>query len=357
MNKILIGWALLLGGTASALAQDGAGVASYRGEDGTPIPRADLERVDSVRGRLDNVGYGPLRLSSQSPFQALHLAAPSGAPSTLPRGRWEIRETTAWSKIWGQAADYLLNFELLSTSHAVTYGVTDDLQVELGVVQSTRFGGNLDGFVRGFHDAFGIPQDGRDEFPKGAYRFELKGKNGAPVVVHEDRTNTSTEHLYFSVQQTLTGGSEWLPAVSVSVSVKGDLQESDDVAGAGLEAAASVSLAKRLSDDVFAYLTVGYAHFGDQSFHGLGMRSSGLSVLAALEWSVMENVSLVLQQLRSQGVLKNYGLLSQASTEISVGIKVEAGPGVVFEMGLIENIIVFDNSPDFGLHFGLSVRL
>lgn len=345
----------LTAAAGEALAQDEGALGSTRSGD-TPLPPSEFLREDLYRGRLENVGYGPLRLASQSPFQSLRFAVPASAPSTLPRGRWEVRETTAWSKIWGQSADYLLNFELLTTTHSVQYGVGDDTQVELGVVQGTRFGGNLDGFIRGFHDVFGIAQDGRDSFPRGSYRFELKGKGAAPVAVPEDRTQSSVEYLYFSVHQTLTGGSDLVPAVSMSLSVKGDLQGSEDLSGSGIEVAASLSLAKRWGD-FYAYLTVGMAQFGDETFHGIDLRPTGLTVLAALEWNVLDGVSLVLQQLRSQGALKNYGTLSEASTEISFGLKVEAGPGVLIEMGLIENIIVFDNSPDFGLHFGLNIRL
>ena len=39
-----------------------------------------------------------------------------------------------------------------------------------------------------------------------------------------------------------------------------------------------------------------------------------------------------------------------------MGWKWEFSPGTVFEVGLIENLIEFDNSPDFGLHFGLRHR-
>ncbi|MBV8879433.1 MAG: DUF3187 family protein, partial [Planctomycetaceae bacterium] len=154
----------------------------------------------------------------------------------------------------------------------------------------------------------------------------------------------------------LTAGSDLLPAVSVSASVKGDLRRCQDLSGSGIEAAAAVSLAKRLGD-FHAYLSVGMSRYGDENFHGLETRSSGWSVLAALEWRVLEDVSLLLQQLRSQGVLKTFGAMSEPSTEISLGVKIEMSRGVVFEAGLIENIIVFDNSPDFGLHFGLSIRL
>jgi hypothetical protein len=324
-------------------------------EEGIPLPPVEVARTPLFRGRLENVGYGPLQLASQSPMQSFRLGIPGSMPSSLAQGGWEVRETTAWSKIWGQTDQYLLDYESVSTTHALAYGVTDDLQVELGVVEVARFGGSLDGFVRGFHKTFGIAQDGRDQFPIGAYHFEVRGRNGAAVAVPEDRTNSSTEYLYFSVHRTLTAGSDFFPALSVSLSVKGDLRESRDVSGSGIEGAGSISLAKKLGD-FYAYVSIGMGEFGSEEFHGLGMRPRGMSVLAAVEWTVTDNASIVFQQLRSEGALRGYGHLSAASTEISLGIKVEAAAGVVFELGVIENIIVFDNSPDFGLHFGLTLR-
>lgn len=301
-----------------------------------------------------NVGHGPLHLGSQSPFQSMRLTPGMDAPSALPRGRWETRETNTWSKMWGMSDRYLLDYEILRQTQSIVYGLTDDLQAELGVGESTKFGGKLDGFVRGFHDLFGIRQSGRDLDARGEYHFQLRPKRGAPIDIEEDRGgDPSQEFLFLALHRTVTRGNGLLPAVSVSFTVQGRLESSPDVSGNAIETAFSVTFAKRLGE-FYGYLSIGASWLGDQEFHGVDLRSTGFTALAALEWNLGADVSLVVQHLYSRGAMRGYGALSQPSTEISLGVKFEAARGMVVELAAIENIIVYDNSPDFGVHFGLT---
>jgi hypothetical protein len=328
-------------------------------DDGTPLPPAGYGPPSPALRHLDNLGYGPLRLASQSPFQSLRLSLPADAPSVLAGGHWEFRESTAFSKMWGQSDDYLLDYEILSTIHSFVYGMTDDTQFELGAVDTIRvggtLGGSLDGFIRHFHDAFGLNQGGRNQYPRGAFLFHLKGRDGRTIVIPEDGTSASTQYLLASVHQTLLEGNDYLPAIASTWSLKTSLEKSPDIAGEGVEVAWTMMAAKRVGD-VYAYLNVGFTRFGDEQFHGLPMRSVGSTLIAAVEWNFMADVSVVVQMLRTQGALVNYGPFALASNEVSLGFKIEASRGAVVEFGVIENIIVFDNTPDFGVQFGLTVR-
>jgi hypothetical protein len=48
--------------------------------------------------------------------------------------------------------------------------------------------------------------------------------------------------------------------------------------------------------------------------------------------------------------------LSKPSNELGLGLKVRLGGGSVLELGLTENVVVFDSGPDFGMHAGLALR-
>lgn len=322
------------------------------GYDGFPLPVGESDEL--VLNPQPNVAYGPLRLSTQSPFQSMRLTPGVNAPSNLPRGRWETRETNTWSKMWGMSDRYLLDFEVFRQTQSIVYGVTNDLQAELGVGQSSKFGGKLDGFVRGFHDMFGIQQSGRDLYARGEYHFQLRPKGGAPIDIEEDRGgDPSQDFIFAALHQTLTRGNDVLPAVSVSFTFQSRLEGSPDLSGNALETAFSVTFAKRFGD-FYGYVSFGATWLGDQKLHGVDLRSTGFSALAAVEWNLMADISLVVQHLYSRGAMSGYGALSEPSYEISLGVKIEAARGMVVEFAVIENIIVYDNSPDFGVHFGLT---
>jgi hypothetical protein len=130
---------------------------------------------------FSHVGYGPLNLYSQSPFQSLRLGIRPRAPSTLGRGDREFRATATWVNTWANGDDYFLDFESLQTALAFGYGITDTFQIEAEVQQRDRFGGVMDPFVQGFHDLFGIDQGGRDQVPHGEFSFDLDPPGGPSV--------------------------------------------------------------------------------------------------------------------------------------------------------------------------------
>ena len=48
---------------------------------------------------FSHVGYGPLNVYSQSPFQALRLGIRPRTPSTLGKGQYEVRGTSTWVNV------------------------------------------------------------------------------------------------------------------------------------------------------------------------------------------------------------------------------------------------------------------
>ena len=58
----------------------------------------------------------------------------------------------------------------------------------------------------------------------------------------------------------------------------------------------------------------------------------------------------------SEGAAAERDPFDDPTNEIDIGWKWEFTRGTVLEPGLIENIVEVDNSPDFGLHFGLRHR-
>jgi phenylpropionate dioxygenase-like ring-hydroxylating dioxygenase large terminal subunit len=164
-----------------------------------------------------------------------------------------------------------------------------------------------------------------------------------------------TRSLQFTVQHKVTCGSHRWPAFSYSVTGRWNV-ESDDLEGDQFDLAASVAVARRFGDRWYSYLTLGYAYFGDDTFHGLELRSDQVTVLAAVEWRFASRMSLILQYLGSQGAAEDLGPFSETANEVTLGWKAELRPAGVLELGLIENVATFDNSPDFGVHVGFTQR-
>lgn len=105
---------------------------------GEPVPvqtfrnSALTETPSGFRGKsvcFSNVGYGPLSVRSQSPFQSLRLGILPRTPSTLARGEHQVRVGATWVNQWandggrfdpanGVLGPYVLDYESLDANIA-----------------------------------------------------------------------------------------------------------------------------------------------------------------------------------------------------------------------------------------------
>jgi len=342
---------------------------------GEPMPAGvyrHTELVEAPRGFraksicFSNVGYGPLSVRSQSPFQSLRLGILPRTPSTLARGEQQLRLGSTWSNVWandagsfdpgnGELGPYLLDYESLDANLAYTYGLSDTFELEVEYEQRWRSGGVMDGFIEGFHDLFGLDQSGRDQWPRNQCRIVIdRGNDRPPLVLGEESCGTFARSVLVSLQNNLTCGGRKLPALSWAVTGRYFLGGTE-LEGNDFDIALSVAASHRFGR-FYVYMTLGFAWFGSTSVYDLALNDTQFTVLAAGEWRFKPRMSLILQYLGSEGVAKDLGPFSSVSNEVIVGWKWELRPAGVLEIGLLENILSFDNSPDFGIHAAFTQR-
>jgi thiol-disulfide isomerase/thioredoxin len=306
---------------------------------------------------FSKVGYGPLDLPSQSPFQALRLGLSPRTPSTLGRGQIEARFRATWVNLWAtEDPDFVFDYEQLQTNVGLAYGLSDTVQLELGFETRSRFGGEMDGFIQEFHDLFNIDQNGRDEVPRGDFTFDIGPSKGNPglSLTDSDKGIYATS-LLFTLQHNVTCGTEKLPAFAYAVTARTELKNEDLEGGSPLDIGLWLSASQRFGT-CYLYGTLGYTRFGRDEFRTVELRDDQFSGLLAFEWRFKSRVSLIVQYLLTEGVAESLGDLSSPSNEITLGAKWEVIKGTVLELGLIENVITLGNSPDFGIHFGITSR-
>lgn len=309
---------------------------------------------------FSNVGYGPLALASQSPFQSLRFGITPTTPSTLTRGETQLRLTGTWANVWAYdetRGTYLLDYETLHGEASLAYGVSDTFQLGLQVEARTLFGGILDGLIQSFHDLVGIGQGGRDLFPRDQIHIELDPGGGRPkTVLGNEAAGVYARNLVLTAQHNISCGTAVLPALSWSVSLRHEIGQVRGLEGGGGTDVAFAVASSRRWGEWYGYLTLASTWFGRHEVYGIPLTTHQLSLLAAAEWRYRPRTSAVVQLLATQGVAKDFGPFSDPSWEITLGWKSEVATGTVLELGLIENIITFDNSPDFGIHAGVTTR-
>jgi len=336
-------------------ASDATDVRRY--EDGTATEI--VSSPDSFRARnicYASVGYGPLNIPSQSPLQALRLGLAPAAPSTLAKGQKEVKARATWVNIWANEADYFFDYEMLQTQVGLDYGLAETFQIGIGFETRSRFGGGMDSFIQEFHDLFDIDQNGRDEVPRGDFRFDIDPMDSQPGVslTSSDRgVFSSSAQLKF--QHNISCGTEYWPAFAYTLVAQYEIESDDLEGGNPWDFALFLSASQRFWD-FYVYGGLGYTWFGREEFRGIELKDDQISGNFALEWRAFARASIIAQYLYSQGLAVDLGELSDASHEINIGFKWECSPRVVLEFALIENFVTFANSPDFGVHGGVTLR-
>ena len=329
-----------------------------------------IAKPGGFRGKsicFSHVGYGPLSVRSQSAFQSLRLGIMPRTPSTLARGERQLRVGVTWTNQWanddsafdpeaGIYGDYLLDYESTDAEVSFAYGLSDTVQLEVGYEQRWRFGGIMDSFVQGFHDLFGLDQSGRDLVPRNQFRILLDPYGDGPAVdLGDGSQGTFARNLLFTFQHNLTCGTATLPAFSYAVTGRYAVGDVGETEGGAWDVALSVAASRRFGK-FYAYLTLGYAWYSSDSFFGVQLEDTQVTILAAGEWRFKPRMSLILQIMTTQGVAVDFDPFSKTSNEVIFGWKWEVRQAGVLEIGLLENIVTFDNSPDFGVHAAFTQR-
>jgi hypothetical protein len=307
----------------------------------------------------NDLGRGPLHIISLSPFQTLRPGFIPRAPVDFPPDlNWEIRITESWANIWAfNEDDYLIDMEVLHTNVGVARNLGKGWRADLELEISARAGGGMDRLIDNVHAAIGAETRHREDFPRNDFALDLQGGAERPSarLGNEDR-GFFARALVSTLQWTFSEGGPGRPALATAVSFRIELGPNDELhGGSPVDVSWSLSAAERLGP-VIVSLSGAVSWFGKEWFEDIPLETLQVAGLLALELPLHEDLSVVAQYLVSQGVAEDWLDFSRPSHEIVLGFRAGVGERVDFEFGMLENIGIPDNSPDFAFHAGLSYR-
>ena len=295
---------------------------------------------------------GTLQLPSQSPGQSLRLVVPNVMAGAIKRGP-AVRFGTTWTNVSINNDRAELDYEMLHTGVMMSYGMTE--QVELGVAFDKRdyFGGAMDGFISWFHDAFGIGHDERDATDDNETRVALRDEKGRTVYDADDLRGLENSGVSFLGRYMLQHERGFWPGVGAFGMVRYALNPpSGDDDNEPIDWSVGIGLSKQCGHQWYLYCQLGYINFGQNRLVGIEFEGDAFFSVQSTAWAVTPNFFLMGQYSYHEGALKDFGELS--SHEIGLGFKWTLSGGDAVEFALLEDIITWDNSPDFGVHMAYS---
>jgi hypothetical protein len=305
-----------------------------------------------------NYGLGKIDLRSQSPAQSLRFTLPLLIPGDIQPG-CGLHIANTWTNVWAAESEYILDYEMSETLVTFTYGFNERFGVSIEFENRNYFGGHMDGLIQGFHDLFGIDQEGRDDVSKNRKVIQRFDPNTRQMLSETSAEDLENNGVVFLMNYTLTYGTKIWPAANVFGAVRyalscADLCRDNHPVDAGF----GLGLAKRWSKRWYTYASLGYTHYESRDprepapgVTPMDFENNALTGLFVLSWDYTPRFAILAQYLYSGPSITNIDGLDEASHEVHFGFKWETKYGML-EFAIIENVITMSNSPDFGLHGG-----
>lgn len=323
-----------------------------------------LTATTGFAGEIDyayNHGLGTLQIVSQSPAQSLRLTLPMLIHGDIKPG-WGTDIQTTWANVWVSESTFLLDYEILETVIAATYGFNNRLGLSVAFDNRNYFGGVMDNFIHEFHDLFNIGHNGRDEVPKNRKVIQrLDQQTGDTVAFSASELNNNGVALLLNYN--ITHGTQTWPSLNVFGMARYALNSAEifNHGNHQVDCGFGLGFAKRWSKRWYTYAAVGYTFFDDyevrvteSDLEPLRFEDYQLTGLFSLSWHYTPTLAILAQYLYSGSDIKNVDKLDDPSHEVHLGFRWNSRHYGMIEFALIENVITYNNSPDFGLHAGWS---
>jgi len=250
----------------------------------------------------------------------------------------------------GQA--YYIDGEFSMLEFAFHWGLTEKLDLGIGV-NYIHYGGQLlDGVIFNFHDAVGVGQGGRDYVINDRVQVVLGRDNGQDIVMLERPSSGGLSDPSLFLRYALPDfARNWRS--NVELGLKPSLMAEDKFLSTGSwDVGIQLTVDRRFIRNSWIFnLGVVYpGEFKQTRFQPPNLPFINISWLHRFErWtSTRSFVQTLLAEHPYHELVDSE--LSEMEFQITAGLKWDT-PAGTFGMGLTENILNFDNTPDVGLHF------
>lgn len=308
----------------------------------------------------DDLLLRPLQVSNQAPLAALCGLPTPGRARLLVDGESEVAFSWDLSNNFtaGRNGQEQVRFDGETHRLAVRLdrGFADRWEVGIEVPLIAHRGGFLDSFIEGWHDAFGLPQNGRKETARDQLEYRYQN-GGSTFERHQEATGLGDIRLFLS-HQLKTNLSSAL-AVHASLELPtGD--ESEWLGSDSLDASLQLSGDHlwRLERQRIGLFWSGGVLLSD----GEGVLSAqrrqvaGTASLGAA-WSMWQSVALQLQLDGHTALFDDSELrqIGAAALQLAIGGAIAVSNVTRLELAVVEDIAV-NTGPDVTFHLRLSRR-
>ncbi|CAH7240090.1 conserved exported hypothetical protein [Vibrio chagasii] len=292
----------------------------------------------------------PMFVYAQSPIHSNVLSTQLRSAEPNRTGTIEFKSSYTQASIWAHTQAYSLDYYQNQSNIAVQWQASPIWKTELDYRVATAKDNGLDSFVMGFHDLFGVGQNGRDEVAEDQFTMDF---HNAGVHVSDFEGDDLTNAITFYNELLLY--SRGPMSLSAGGSLFYNNVRSGQFARTSFEQGVQLNYSYITPRHSF-FSTIGLVHRNSDghlvSDERLALENVSASWAVGYEYRWNQRHSFVLESLNYQGWATNDPDFSEPSNEVVVGYRYRLYR-LALEALMIENIRNMDNSTDIGFTLGV----
>jgi hypothetical protein len=299
-------------------------------------------------------GAGPFVVRDQNPFLAgfglpaampARLGESNGSRATVNRG-WTGRMDLSWGSTaliqQSGSESLVVDAETREARATLQLPLSQRFSFQLQLPYRYTGAGNLDGFIDGWHDTFGLPEGARRDLPSDQINIAYTRAGQRPLSMTSSASGLADIEAALGYEITSSPAS----ALTAWLSVKLPTGDEDKLTSSGATDASLVLAGqRRLNDRWSAFGQASLTWLGDGEILPAQQRSTVWSGLAGLSWRVWHGLALKAQvDAHSAAFDSDLGFLNEAVV-LTVGGDYHFASGWRLDLGVSEDIAV-EHSPD-----------
>ena len=234
---------------------------------------------------------GPLQVKNLYPI-FLHAGRPYTEKAAIENSMsYSLSHSSTYTV--KESAEWVINLDMEITELNFRYRriISDLFEFDLDIPLLIFSGGFMDGFLAGYHDAFGFADYGRSQRPRNEFLYEVK-RDGNLIV--KGKTGTGFGDIRLALKRPLVSSGDF------NLSIKGDIEipvgNAEKGYGNGsVDAGVSVMLDKRISGSAMTYWNFGAVFPGDLKGYETVELKNFLYGGAVIEKMLDKNLSFLIQ--------------------------------------------------------------
>ncbi|MBF0106816.1 MAG: DUF3187 family protein [Deltaproteobacteria bacterium] len=310
--------------------------------------------------------FGPLRVRTQHPLYLQLLSLPMESPQTLNRDQFELTIETVFSNVFEfdnvATTTMDIDMEVWRTALTATYGINDQMDVQIEVPFMTTVGGFSDSFIEGYHNLFGLPYSGRGFVAENRHSFLVTHRGRR--LVNYPRTDFDLSDIRARVKYLLSDHWAWPFKLALAGYIKCPVGKTEQGLGSG-QFDLGFSLLAQKSIRRFHFVShAGYVLLGKHAYLDAILGHGFFSFGQSIRFDILDGLSAVVQLTGNTAAFNNVDTrdLEEIILDLNVGftgsftLNHTVFDEFFYQWSFSEDVMSSGPSVDFSVLFMAGVR-